>query len=559
MENLYNRIKRGVFREKRCPACKRTITQAIEDQVNEQEACPLGHCRFKKEINEALRLSKKPELIEFQVNTRNIFAGYYVTVSWEVKNTKRVSINGFNEVNQKGTQNLQLTKNTRIQLEFESFAGKIHLSKPIDVKVYPLPEIKKFEAGKTRIIRGTPVKIQWKTKAASHTFLSINGREEQVGSNDFIEIHPQQDVTIALRVRGSLNKEIRSEARIRVHEPAQILSFSTNKNKVIGNQPITFTHQVKNASKIYISDASGENKADVTRKKQYIFKPGLPNDQPLKQTFFLEVYDQLNNPLPKFPISLEVFPEPKILSFNISRKKILAGGKAQISWEAKNFSSVFLKMDEKYIDVTNRSAYYVEPKKTTRYKIVVTGLADEITIDSEHQQLEVYKPVEIEFYPDQQCIVQTTAARLHWRVQNATSIRLDPGNQQVETTGNMLIYPNQTITYEIHASNAMHHQRAIVRINVFPVPHISKVKLPELPDLTPHLEHAFIQSSEYIEENHAISIAPPEDLQDENQSQLLEFLNQCLIHQSKSLVEHLFKNLSFSEEISNLKKRIDHG
>jgi hypothetical protein len=39
---------------RRCPACKRTLKQAIDEQISFQRICPLEHCVFKVEIQQAI-------------------------------------------------------------------------------------------------------------------------------------------------------------------------------------------------------------------------------------------------------------------------------------------------------------------------------------------------------------------------------------------------------------------------------------------------------------------------------------------------------------------------
>jgi len=38
---------------KRCPACKRTLQQALDEQLGNQKVCPLVDCAFKTEIRQA--------------------------------------------------------------------------------------------------------------------------------------------------------------------------------------------------------------------------------------------------------------------------------------------------------------------------------------------------------------------------------------------------------------------------------------------------------------------------------------------------------------------------
>jgi len=57
MADLTTRIIRKVIpqQKRRCPACKRTLQQAIEEQIASQQNCAIKHCAFKIEIGQAFK------------------------------------------------------------------------------------------------------------------------------------------------------------------------------------------------------------------------------------------------------------------------------------------------------------------------------------------------------------------------------------------------------------------------------------------------------------------------------------------------------------------------
>jgi len=342
MANIKTQIFR-VLNIKRCTTCRRKLNDAIAEQVDKQKPCdPNYDCKFKKEIEEAILFSKKPELLEFTSNKNEILENETVTLEWEIFNAKKCSINGVGRVENKGSRKFRLKKSKEFVITFESYKGELYKSEPILIKILPLPEIIEVIASSKEIIRGKSTKVSWKSKNVFQSYLIMNGVEKQVEPNGFVDITPEIDTEIILHVIGHLNKEITKSEKIIVHEPVQIHSFTSNRTKLIENETLKFFFDVENASKIYLSGGSIVKKIDVSTINEFEFQPQLLSNHSSLQTFHLEIYDKLNNPLPKVPLTIEVFPIPEIISFETSKNKILIGEEVKLEWNVKKYSKIQL-------------------------------------------------------------------------------------------------------------------------------------------------------------------------------------------------------------------------
>ena len=137
----------------RCPYCKRKLSDAIAEQVEKQQPCdPKYDCKFKKEIEEAISLSKEPELIEFASDKNEILNNETVNITWKIINAKNCSIEGIGPVENEGIHQIHLRKTTEFILEFEAFNGDLYNSEPIEIKVFPSHEITEFASDKNEIL-----------------------------------------------------------------------------------------------------------------------------------------------------------------------------------------------------------------------------------------------------------------------------------------------------------------------------------------------------------------------------------------------------------------------
>lgn len=560
MAHLFTKIYKVFGAEPRCrPGCGRPLNVAVAEQVAKQEECPLGHCKFKKEIKDAILLSKLPELIRFSTDKTEILDTETITISWELINVKNCSLKGIGRISDRGTRQIELKKSTDLILEFEAFNGDVYNSEALEVKVFPSPELISFSISKSDLIKGSSSIIAWKSKNIIESFLLINGIETSVGPNDRIEIVPDIDTKIELILIGQLNSELIQTKNVNVHEPAQIKSFTTDKTKILDKENLTFSYEIENASKIYLAGSSIINKIDISSDNAYQFSPTILNNHSIAQTYYLEVYDKIDNLLPRVQINIEVFPQPAISTFTLEKEKILIGDEIKINWNVINFSKLHLQIDKNLIDVSNQTSYLFNPKKTANCKLIVNSLENLKTIESSIQIVQVINYVEIDFTTDKTHTVQTAPVTLQWNVKHANSIFMNEPSDILTHSGKRVIHPNETADYKIFASNDLDEISSEIRINVFSLPVIEKFVFPKLPNLTPKLQETFTSSVSDNAYQLNATILPPQNLNKKATNKLFDFVNNKSTKSGKSLHSAVIsKNIS-SEHILNLiKQRLNH-
>jgi hypothetical protein len=435
-----------------------------------------------------------PPTISFNANPQKISNGMSVILTWEVINAQKIHIdNGIGKVKSHiGSIVVQPTTNTIYQLTAVGLNGTS--IKEVEVFVYPAPEITEFFVSQKEIIKGAQTKITWLTKNAIEVFLSINGVREKVKFIDTVDLKLDSDIEVELIVIGLLNKEIRKTEKILVHEPAQILSFSVNQYDFLDKDTITVYFDVANASKVYLSGTSIVNKQDVTNSTEFTITALSQNNS--VQIYSLEVFDKINHALLPQTISVNVYPQPSIISFSASKDKILTGDEIDLLWNVLNYSKIMLVVEGQTIDVTNMTSYKLKPSNSANYKLVVTSLANLKQIESQ-LIVQVLQYVELNFYPNKTNTVQTLPITLQWNVKHATEIYIQSRTNaltseygdriDVAKMKNLIVYPERTILYKMIAKNDLNQSEKEILINVFELPKITPISLPELPPLALYL------------------------------------------------------------------------
>jgi hypothetical protein len=441
------------------------------------------------DICEVCNYSNSPQIITWTSDSYEAIIDEVITISWELINAKKCSISNIGDVPEKGTRQIRLSKDMSIKLEFTSHNKVKYESEPIDIKVYPSPKIKEFFIFQKEIIKDTPIKITWFTKNAIEVFLSINGVQTSVDTIDTMEIRPVIDTEVELIVIGNLNKELRKTEKILVHEPAKILSFNVNQFEFLDNDTIIFHYNVVNVSKVYISGSSIANKQDVTNSTEFDV---IASSQNSIQTYFLEVIDEVNNSLPPQTITVNVYPQPSIITFSTSKDKILIGDEIDLRWDVSHYSKITLVIEGQSIDVTNITSYKLKPSNPVNYKLVVTSLANLKQIESQ-LIVQVLQHVELDISANRSHTVQTVPVTLNWNVKNATEVFLRSRTNELNSKyGNkvdivnkkyMEVIPERTTFYKITAKNELDEVEKEIFINVFELPKITSISLPELPPL----------------------------------------------------------------------------
>ena len=265
MAGLITRIIRKFIpqQEQRCPACKRTLNQAIDEQLESQRGCPLGHCAFKEEIKQAILESKTPEVILWSVDKTEIFENETITLLWEVLYAKKITISSLGEVPLKGTRTISPTRDTTYTFTIQDWKDNIYeAEQEIVVKVTPLPIID-FRSDKTQIEIGDAVILNWTALHTSKVELSDGNLITDVTNRTDFLVQLTENATYKLIATALDNKTIiEKEITIEVFPKPEIKLFNVLPDVVISSQPVTLSWKVENAKKVEINNRVGEVNED---------------------------------------------------------------------------------------------------------------------------------------------------------------------------------------------------------------------------------------------------------------------------------------------------------
>jgi plastocyanin len=261
MANLITRIIRKIIpqQERRCPACKRTLQRAIDDQLKDGCGCPLEHCAFKREIRQVILESKTPEVILWNVDRINLFENEAITLSWEVLYAKKISISGLGEVPLKDNRTISPIRDTTYTLTIEDWKNnEYEVEQKISVKVTPLP-IVVFQSDKNKIEIGDTVTFSWTARHTSKVELSDGNLTTDVTNRTDYLVQLTGNTTFKLIATALDNHTtIEREISVEVFPKPKIEYFKVNPEVVLDSMPVTLSWKVENAKKVEINNGVGE-------------------------------------------------------------------------------------------------------------------------------------------------------------------------------------------------------------------------------------------------------------------------------------------------------------
>lgn len=308
MAGLISRIIRKIIphQERRCPACKRTLNQVVNEQLDSQRNCPLEHCAFKVEIRQAILESKTPEVILWNLDKTQILENESIILSWEVLYAKRIIISGLGEIPLKDSRTVYPSRNTTYTLTIQDYKDNIYETEhSLSVIVTPLPVIEIREE-KIKIERGNIAIMYWNASNVSKILIAIDNQIIDVTNLAEFAVQPNEHTTskltfTALDRRTTVEKEI----EIKVFPKPKIKLFEVSPEVVIASIPVTISWRVENAKKIEINNGVGE--VNIKGHKTILHD---------KNTLYqLTAWGELSSVTKE--IVVKVFPTPIIESLNI--------------------------------------------------------------------------------------------------------------------------------------------------------------------------------------------------------------------------------------------------
>ena len=163
-------------------------------------------------------------------------------------------------------------------------------------------------------------------------------------------------------------------------------------------------------------------------------------------------------------VTINVMSDPPTAEITANPTNIKQGGVSLLEWSYTNADTVIIEPD--IGDGTQFNSKEVSPITTTTYTISAIGpggtATDKVTIIVSDDPMDIF--VRIEAKPSQ--IYAGNPSELSWTTRHATHVWIEPDIGDVELTGKMTVYPQQTTTYTIYATLNGHDAQDSVTINV---------------------------------------------------------------------------------------------
>lgn len=214
---------------------------------------------------------------------------------------------------------------------------------------------------------------------------------------------------------------------------------------------------VENATEVYIND---EPVGHLEKYDYYVEKA---------TTLDFLVENEYGKDLRK--IKVEPRPAPRINKFEVSKRRIKEGEPVKITFDYSYTERAFLESNlSNEINLSCKKKVEVVPKNGERFTLVCYSKDPRVRV-SRDLDLQVIEAVEIDsFTANHNSIIESTPIVLRWKVKNASSIFLTPGNIDLTGKDSITLHPARSTEYSLHASNELSSQTETISICVRPLP-----------------------------------------------------------------------------------------
>jgi hypothetical protein len=258
MANAITRIIKKIIpqQERRCPACKRILQQAIDEQLLSQRGCPLEHCAFKAEIRQAILESRTPKVILWTVDRADILESENITLSWEVLYAKRITISGLGEVPLKENRTVSPRQNTTYILTIQDYKDNVYeVEQVIEIKVKPFPVVQFFTNKiQPQFETGDTIVLTWRALHTTRLEIISNDNPVDVTNSENYTVQATETTTFKLIATALDNHTtVEKEISVEVFPKPRIEYFRVNPDVALNSMPITLYWKVENAKKVEIN------------------------------------------------------------------------------------------------------------------------------------------------------------------------------------------------------------------------------------------------------------------------------------------------------------------
>lgn len=317
-----------------------------------------------------------------------------------------------------------------------------------------LPVIALFTARTFYRPDGCSIRLNWEVFEAESIRLEPGSTD--LPPKGYIDLNPDLEPAREFTLYAH-NAAGSSSLHAQVREvPPRIRQFTATDTTLQLGYPVIFAWEVENAAHITITPALGD----------------------VSHTSFIEAFIEASgsctltatNPLGS--VTAEIYltlPAPQIQAFHANTEYIRLGEPVLLFWEATNAARTWIEDDHgQTFEPETPGSCSLYPDRTTTYTLWVENATGRC---QRHLRVTLPAPRIRSFGADTPVSTEGEAITLHWQVEHAYAVRLDPDHGPVPVTGHLKVKPRQPrTTYTLTALGHSGEAEATFEVLRFPMP-----------------------------------------------------------------------------------------
>ncbi len=415
--------------------------------------------------------NENPQIISFSASASKVSCGDTVTLEWETKGTKSVTIepnDGCNETKANASCEVFPRKNTTYTIK--AGTGDNEVTETVEISVSDgEAKILEFRAVPSEIEAGLSSSLEWKVACADKiSIVRANSNEKIVDATDELDgsatVSPTETTQYTLQAEylsNSITKSVEQSVEITVLPG--IVFFTATPETVNDGEESVLSWKTIGASSITLTKQSGNETAEIIKE---VLPGDIGNPEPAQfsvypnkdTTYTLEARNVAGDTSKK-QVTITVSPYPRIDIFSSDKTEILAGETIVFTWKVTgDVSAVSLVgPDFSGIDPGQYSGTVsAQPLQSGDFVLSAQGNAGTV---SQKISIKVWQEVIItSFTADPKIVSGGQSSSLKWDIQNADSIQItDKGGTIIANStslkGSQSVTPSKSTTYTLTAKN----------------------------------------------------------------------------------------------------------
>ena len=409
------------------------------------------------EVTVVVASGNQPFVRAFSASPQTVQAGIPVTLSWDVGNADRVSLdNGVGPQPISGSVTVTPLRTTTYTLSAHGEGGQVSASVTVAVLGGGAPLVTRFSANPSTIAPGGSAELSWDTDDAEGVIIDPDlGPQPAKGMT---VVQPGQTTTYRLTAFGN-GQEAAAMTTVTVAAPETpvILGFTAQPSAILEGGSTTLTWSTQNADGVEIDRGVG---ASLPPSGSIGVTPG--------QTETYTLTARRGQQTARATVTVTVSPAPpSIATFSAQPASITAGQRTTLSWTTQGAADV--ELDQMLGVRAASGSVEVSPSQTTTYNLTARGPGGAASAPVTVTVAQAGAPAITSFTATPPQIAPGGQTTLSWSVTNALTVLIDRGIGAQGPSGSVTVSPATTTTYTLTANGPGGQTTAQVTVAVVSV------------------------------------------------------------------------------------------